>query len=170
MTSKLARIARLHVALGREIRRLVAEEESAHGIAFIEQVARPEIGRPARLLISELEIHECEGTGAFIVARVEVEVIDALRVEPREQTRWVSILRGERKLILRRMRLLAAVEIAIAEAIADVARLEQAEAAAQLQARVACQRKRALQPVVLAARRIVGEEDESQRIARDELE
>src|SRR5690606_5301173 len=81
----LARIAAADVELVREIRRLVAEEEPAHGVGLVQQVAGPQGRGPALGFVPDAGVDELVRLGALVVADVEIERVARGDVEAGEK-------------------------------------------------------------------------------------
>ena len=169
VTPDMPRIARLHVTLGGKVRRLEAEPETALRIVPVEQVSYPNFRAPAIPRAARLQVRQDPRRRTLVVRGVEVEIIEPGEVDAREHATRCRIFDAQVELVLRRVRLLAAVEIAIAELIVDVARFEQRATQVQQQRIVGRQRSVASSAVVFAARGVVGEQHEAQGIPRLEL-
>src|SRR5688572_19086695 len=122
--SDMPRVARLHVALGWIVRRLESELETALRIVPVEEISYPNFRAPAIPRVARLQMGEDPRRCTLIVRGIEIEVIEAREIDTRVQAAGVAILEAEIELILRCMRLLAAVQIALAERVIDVARFE----------------------------------------------
>ncbi len=129
----LARVATLDVQLVLEVRRLVAEVETADRIFAVEHVAPPEHRRPARRLVAELQVREHVGVRLRVVGRhVEVELVERGQADASGPASRVMPARVERGLIFRRMRLLAIRQHRAALIVVLITRAQEAERAVHL--------------------------------------
>src|SRR5690606_2638538 len=99
-----------HVELLRKVGRLVAEEEAAHCVLLVEEVARPKLDADPAEVAADLEVHERVVVRLLVVRIVEVEGVAAGELEPPEPAGIVPVLRADRVAPARRMRLLPALE------------------------------------------------------------
>src|SRR6187455_1489280 len=115
----MARVSRLHVASRYEFRRLETKLESTLRIVPVEQVSDPNFRVPVAARISGLQMRKDPGRCTFVVRGIEIEIIEAREIDACEQTARAVIFHAQIVLVLRRMRLLAAIEVAVAELVAD---------------------------------------------------
>ena len=121
----MARVSRLHVASRYEIWRLETKLETTLRIVPVEQVSDPNFRVPVAARISRLQMREDPGRCTFIVRGIEIEIIESREIDACEQAARAVILHAQVELVLRRMRLFAAIEVAFAKLIADITRLQQ---------------------------------------------
>src|SRR5688572_20611499 len=155
----LTRIATLHVELVRERRRLEAEIETAHGVVLVEHVATPEPGRPASTRPPSLEIDERAGLGALVVACVKVESRRTSHVSACAESMRPQPFGAQGILPLRRVSLVASIEIAVSVPVVDVLGVQQAKGARESQRIDRPPAQFGLETVVAPAGRVVSEED-----------
>src|SRR5690606_9190211 len=164
----VAGIAEPHVELLRKVGRLVAEEEAAHCVLLVEEVARPKLDADPAEVAADLEVHERVVVRLLVVRIVEVEGVAAGELEPPEPAGIVPVLRADRVAPARRMRLLPALERRIHGELDDL-RVEKAEPAEELQ--VLCRQPidARLDPAMPPLLGVLREEQERRRVAETEL-
>src|SRR5690349_22987751 len=129
----MPRIAGLHVTRGGKIRRLQPELETALRIVPVEEVSHPNFRTPAAARPAGFQIGEDPGWCTLIVRGVEIEIVEPGEIDARIQPARMPVFDAEVELILRCVRLLPAVEIAIAIRVVDVTRFEYRAAQVQQQ-------------------------------------
>ena len=120
----MARVSRLHVASRYEFRRLETKLETTLRIVPVEQVSDPNFRVPVAARISRLQMRKDPGRCTLIVLGIKIEIIEAREIDTCEQTACTVVLEAQVVLVLGCMRLLAAIEVAVAELVADITRLE----------------------------------------------
>src|SRR5260221_8170312 len=91
--SDLARIAVLQVQLGRKVRRLIAEIKPVHSIALVEQVAHPDAGGPAVVLIAGAQVEELIGSRDLVGALAEIKSVHSPPLRAYEPPGGVPVFR-----------------------------------------------------------------------------
>ncbi len=116
-----------------EVGRLVAEPEAAYRVALVEQVAHPDLDRPALGFVAGADVRQEARIGTLVVAGVEIEARLAGQVGPRHPARGMAPGGRERRLPFRRVGELTSLEVPVAEAIAMIARVHPVERRLQVQ-------------------------------------
>src|SRR5438552_2114068 len=166
--AEVTRIAEPRVQLAGKIRWLVAEVEAPHEVLFVEQVADPQLRRPAAPVTADGQIREVVWLRHLVVPVVEKEPAHAGEIEPAPPTRRRAICGPERIRVARRVRLLAAFDQREQRELLDL-RLEPPNSGFHRNAVARPPVEARLDAVVLTALGVRRHEEERRGVAENQL-